>query len=127
MTYPAPPTSINPVSCATSSVSETTYQPVVTSEYNEAYIQNMHELLKDIPEPEISYPEQSQSLLDYKMTYSPPPTYANLRDTILRNSNPFNRLSDETQQFYLREDEKGFYIALISLYNSMGPVERMSD
>lgn len=35
-----------------------------------------------VPEPKFSSPPQSQSLLDFKMSHSPPATYSNLRETI---------------------------------------------
>ena len=71
-----------------------------------------------VQEHEISNPQQSRSRIDYKKMFTSSPTYSKWRDTIPPNCNPFNKLSHEAQQFYLRKGD-GVYIVLISLHKFM--------
>ena len=50
-----------------------------------------------------SNPPQSQSLLDFKMTYSPPPTYSNLKDIVSHINNTFDRLPTTKRRCLNRE------------------------
>ena len=58
-----------------------------------------------VPEPKISSPPQSQSLLDFKMSHSPPPTYSNMMDAF----QPIRRIPFEELPIVKRLMAKSMY------------------